>query len=64
MRGAIPPLSQYAFMVWCSIKAQGQLYLHLYVVCMGETRNAYILVGKLNGRDHSDGLGVDGKIIL
>jgi hypothetical protein len=31
MRGAIPPLSQYAFMAWCSVKAQGQLYLHLYL---------------------------------
>jgi hypothetical protein len=28
MRGAIPPLPQYAFM-WCSVKAQGQLYLTL-----------------------------------
>jgi hypothetical protein len=29
MSGVIPPLSQYAFMVWCSVKekAQGQLYL-------------------------------------
>jgi hypothetical protein len=26
MNGAIPPLHQYAFMVWCSVKAQG---LHL-----------------------------------
>jgi len=26
--GAIPPLPQYAFMVWCSVKAQG-LYLYL-----------------------------------
>jgi hypothetical protein len=27
--GAIPPLPQYAFMAWCSVKieAQGQLYL-------------------------------------
>jgi len=23
----IPPLSQYAFMAWCSVKAQGQFYL-------------------------------------
>jgi hypothetical protein len=32
MCGAIPPLSQYAFMVWRSIKteAQGQLHLCLY----------------------------------
>jgi hypothetical protein len=27
MRGAVPPLPQYAFVAWCSIKAQGQLYL-------------------------------------
>jgi len=27
MRGVIPPLPQYAFMAWCSVKAQGQLYL-------------------------------------
>jgi len=27
MRGAIPPLLQYAFMGWCSAKAQGQFYL-------------------------------------
>jgi hypothetical protein len=27
MRGAIPPLPQYAFMALCSVKAQGQLYL-------------------------------------
>jgi hypothetical protein len=30
MYGAIPPLSQYAVMVWCSVKAQGKLYLYLY----------------------------------
>jgi hypothetical protein len=30
MRGAIPPLLQYTFMAWCSVKkAQGQLYLLL-----------------------------------
>jgi len=29
MRGAIPPLRQYASMTWCSIKAQGQLH-HTY----------------------------------
>jgi len=26
----IPPLSQYAFMAWCSVKAQGQIYLLPY----------------------------------
>jgi hypothetical protein len=30
MRGAILSLPQYAFMPWCSVKAQGQLYLYLY----------------------------------
>jgi hypothetical protein len=27
MSGAVPPLPQYTFMPWCSVKAQGQLYL-------------------------------------
>jgi hypothetical protein len=27
MSGAIPPLLQYAFMGWCSVEVQGQLYL-------------------------------------
>jgi hypothetical protein len=41
MSGAIHPLTQYAFMAWCLVKTQGQLYLlkaeawifflHLYV---------------------------------
>jgi hypothetical protein len=31
---------------------------------MGRTRNAYnIVVGNLKGRDHVEGLGVDGRII-
>jgi hypothetical protein len=29
MREAKPPLPQYALMAWCSVKAQGQLYLYL-----------------------------------
>jgi nuclear pore complex protein Nup62 len=29
MRGTIPPLPQYDSMAWCSVKAQGQLYLHV-----------------------------------
>jgi hypothetical protein len=29
MNGAILSLPQYAFMAWCSVKAQGQLYLYL-----------------------------------
>jgi hypothetical protein len=34
MSGAIPPLPQYAFMAWCSVKAQGQLYLYLLPDCI------------------------------
>jgi hypothetical protein len=34
-----------------------------YVARMGVLRNAYsILVGNLKGRDHSEDLGVEGKI--
>jgi len=29
MSGSIPPLHQYSLMTWCSVKAQGQLYLYL-----------------------------------
>jgi hypothetical protein len=29
MSGAVPLLPQYAFMAWCLVKAQGQLYLYL-----------------------------------
>jgi hypothetical protein len=32
MRGTTPPLPQYAFMEWYSVKAQGQLYLLCYKV--------------------------------
>jgi hypothetical protein len=35
MSGAIPLLPQYAFMAWCSVKAQGQLYL--YPLCCFST---------------------------
>jgi hypothetical protein len=30
MSEATPSLPQYAFMAWCLVKAQGQLYLYLY----------------------------------
>jgi hypothetical protein len=32
MSGAIPPLPQYAFMAWCSVKAQGQFNFVVVVV--------------------------------
>jgi hypothetical protein len=31
MNGDRHPLPQYAFMAWCLIKAQGQLYFYLYL---------------------------------
>jgi hypothetical protein len=43
MRGAIPPLPQYAFMAWCLVKAQGQLYLYL----LGEFMLDYMSLGKV-----------------
>jgi hypothetical protein len=30
MSGAILPLTLYAYVGWCSVKAQGQLYLYLF----------------------------------
>jgi len=46
MRGAIPPLPQYAFIVWCSVKAQGQLYFMTthpdkYLKAYALTRSVY-----------------------
>jgi len=32
MRGAIPTLLQYAFAAWCSVEAQGQLYLSPFLL--------------------------------
>jgi hypothetical protein len=43
MPGAIPPLPQYNFMAWCSVKAQGQLYLYLYSTT-GKIVVLYILI--------------------
>jgi hypothetical protein len=34
MSGAIHPLPQYALMAWCSVKAQGQLYLYLFTLIL------------------------------
>jgi len=31
MRGATPLVPQYAFMAWCSVKAQGQLYFFTFI---------------------------------
>jgi len=34
MHAAVPPLPQYAFTAWCSVKAQGQLYLLPLYICI------------------------------
>jgi hypothetical protein len=58
MNGAIPLFLQYAFMAWCSVKAQGQLYLYLYLIVtlypnitshtvILTLRTEYVLSGKL-----------------
>jgi len=38
MRGTTPSLPQYAFVVWCSVKAQGQLYLLRFTNSQYRTR--------------------------
>jgi hypothetical protein len=48
MRGAIPPLPQYAFMEWCSVKAQGQLYLYLLPSCVLTLKLNTLLHNKLH----------------
>jgi hypothetical protein len=40
MRGAVPPLPQYAFMARCSVKAQGQLYFKCVHYCMAHAQVA------------------------
>jgi len=32
MSGTIPTLPQYAFMAWCLVKAQGQLYFTMLII--------------------------------
>jgi hypothetical protein len=49
MRGAIPRLPQYAFMVLCSVKAQGQLYLYLYVESYALTQSVQKGICTLQG---------------
>jgi hypothetical protein len=44
IRGAIPSLPQYAFMAWCSVKAQGKLYLYLDDDDDDDFRQSYLSV--------------------
>jgi len=46
MSGAVPLLTQYAFMEWYSVKAQGQLYLYLYLYFMTSVNNLRIIQWK------------------
>jgi hypothetical protein len=41
MSGVIHPLPQYAFMAWCSVKAQGYFYLYLLSVQKFQRRNMH-----------------------
>jgi hypothetical protein len=47
MREVTPPLPQYAFMAWCSVKAQGQLYLYLVSAMQCDNIHAYRKKGKV-----------------
>jgi len=42
MSGTIPSFPQYAFMAWCSVKAQGQLYIYLYLSSIGTCLSAEV----------------------
>jgi hypothetical protein len=53
MRGAIPPLPQYAFMAWCSVKAQGQLKILLGEGLMFCETRFFLGGAKVGGADSS-----------
>jgi hypothetical protein len=43
MNGAIPPLPQYSFMAWCSVKAQGQLLCSFHLPHLVHATARFIL---------------------
>jgi hypothetical protein len=51
MHGAILPFPQDAFMAWCSVKAQGQLYLYLLtfigIICVMNHVNFHYLFNEV-----------------
>jgi hypothetical protein len=51
MSGAINPLPQYAFMAWCTVKAQGQLYLYL----IDGTEWSALRLGRFTPREEAPG---------
>jgi hypothetical protein len=46
MSGAIPLFHQYAFMVWCSVKAQGKIYLYLVSIDKNKTYELHLYTVK------------------
>jgi len=55
MSGALPSLHQYAFMAWCLVKAQGQLYLYQYQASI-ESRQINSQVKYMDGQMSTSGL--------
>jgi len=57
MSEAIPPLPQYAFMAWCLVEAQGQLYLYIllnvhdwdFELCMQVLDSTFFMQDMLEG---------------
>jgi hypothetical protein len=60
MRGAIPPLAQYAFMAWCLVKEKGQPYLLPAWKISVELKGWKPLWKEMNLRY----VGVDNRIII
>jgi hypothetical protein len=67
MSGAIHPLPQYAFMTWCLVKAQGQLYLYLtypspsgwrnflcYSIVRNVQKRMFVLFGRKKCKDEEE----------
>jgi len=44
MREAIPPLAPYAFMAWCSVRAQGQFYLYFCTFYSNSRKSSFAQV--------------------
>jgi hypothetical protein len=58
MHGAIPPLPQYVFTAWCSVKTQAQLYLILIIPpCMPKS-SKWRGVAAVYGNKHYDPCGL------
>jgi len=53
MSGATPPLLQYAFIAWCSVKAQEYLYFYLYMFSV-KTGECTVKCCEEQGQGHND----------